>query len=309
MGTLSNGGLSESIGVTVEQKMKRLAFTMIELLVVIAIIAILAAIILPVIARAKDSAYKNSDLSNMNSLRSALQIYRVDQGAYPPALLGYVTLYTSGPNIGQVIPAQALQGFLYPKRITSLPTMTPAYERAKATDTTFAVWPEQDPRAVGSAPIVDADGDGALTAADDDGCARQAFGPATTVQRRDPVSGLMINANYYRVSGYDVGETAQLTGAKRVELRYAPFWTQWGLASSPACSPSGSPGNAFDDPRQLGYFDPPDSTPVTWSAYFREFSSGQVSRSKRDMLLFLGGSARLYESQRLSQQSWRVMPQ
>ena len=102
---------------------RKRAFTLIELLTVIAIIAILAAIILPVLARAKDNAYRNSDISNMNAIRAALQLYRVDQGAYPPALLGYVTLYASGPNMGQVIPADQLKGFLYNKRVPSLETL------------------------------------------------------------------------------------------------------------------------------------------------------------------------------------------
>ncbi len=83
--------------------MKRYGFTLIELLVVIAIIAILAAIAFPVIGRAKDSAYKSSDLNNMNSLRSALQIYRADQGAYPAALLGYVTNKLVVPYAGRVV--------------------------------------------------------------------------------------------------------------------------------------------------------------------------------------------------------------
>ena len=70
---------------------RRNAFTLIELLVVIAIIGILSAIIFPVFARMKDSAYKSGDLTNMNSIRTALQLYRADQGAYPPTLLGYAS--------------------------------------------------------------------------------------------------------------------------------------------------------------------------------------------------------------------------
>ena len=65
---------------------RRNGFTLIELLVVIAIIAILAAIIFPVYAQAKKGAYKSSDLSNMNTLRTALQLYRTDQGCLPARL-------------------------------------------------------------------------------------------------------------------------------------------------------------------------------------------------------------------------------
>src|SRR5215469_12833391 len=114
--------------------MKQVGFTLIELLVVIAIIAILAAILFPIGARAKDAAYRSSDMSHLNELRSALQLYRVDQGAYPPELFGYVSLYTSGANVGQPIPANLTQDFLYPKRVSSLDTFKPAYDRAANTD-------------------------------------------------------------------------------------------------------------------------------------------------------------------------------
>jgi len=50
------------------------AFTLIELLVVIAIIAILAAILFPVFAQAKEAAKKTSCLSNRNAhLRQRLR--------------------------------------------------------------------------------------------------------------------------------------------------------------------------------------------------------------------------------------------
>lgn len=57
--------------------MKR-AFTLIELLVVIAIIAILAAILFPVFAQAKEAAKKTSCLSNNKQLATALYTYAID---------------------------------------------------------------------------------------------------------------------------------------------------------------------------------------------------------------------------------------
>ncbi len=56
----------------------RLGFTLIELLVVIAIIAILAAILFPVFARARDRARQTACLSNMRQIGTAMMMYAQD---------------------------------------------------------------------------------------------------------------------------------------------------------------------------------------------------------------------------------------
>ncbi len=57
-------------------------FTLIELLVVIAIIAILAAILFPVFARARGKAQQASCLSNTKQLALAAHMYACDHGAW-----------------------------------------------------------------------------------------------------------------------------------------------------------------------------------------------------------------------------------
>jgi prepilin-type N-terminal cleavage/methylation domain-containing protein len=57
---------------------KRQGFTLIELLVVIAIIAILAAILFPVFAQAREKARQTQCLANMRQLGMAFEMYRTD---------------------------------------------------------------------------------------------------------------------------------------------------------------------------------------------------------------------------------------
>jgi prepilin-type N-terminal cleavage/methylation domain-containing protein/prepilin-type processing-associated H-X9-DG protein len=70
-------------------RLRRRAFTLIELLVVIAIIAILAAILFPVFAQARESARLTACLSNLKQLGLAVHMYAQDydeefpMGTYP----------------------------------------------------------------------------------------------------------------------------------------------------------------------------------------------------------------------------------
>ncbi|MDX1935180.1 MAG: prepilin-type N-terminal cleavage/methylation domain-containing protein [Capsulimonadales bacterium] len=65
--------------------MNRKAFTLIELLVVIAIIAILAAILFPVFAKARDKARQTTDLSNMKQIVLGAMMYVQDYDEVLPS--------------------------------------------------------------------------------------------------------------------------------------------------------------------------------------------------------------------------------
>jgi len=76
--------------------MKRHGFTLIELLVVIAIIAILAAILFPVFARAREQARKTSCLSNTKQIALAFNMYQTDHDSAYPSVYDDNLGYTKG---------------------------------------------------------------------------------------------------------------------------------------------------------------------------------------------------------------------
>jgi len=82
-------------------------FTLIELLVVIAIIAILAAILFPVFAKAREKARQTSCLSNLKQIGSAMMMYTQDYDESlfpyrnnPPAASPALNPFASDPNVG-----------------------------------------------------------------------------------------------------------------------------------------------------------------------------------------------------------------
>jgi prepilin-type N-terminal cleavage/methylation domain-containing protein len=280
-------------------------FTLIELLVVIAIITILAAIILPVYSQARRSAYRSADMSNMNQLRSALQLYRVDQGAYPPSLLGYVTQYSNGgnnPTTADVLPANFLQGALFPNRVNSLNTFQPSLDRGLGGNInaqfSTAVWPSGE---------ISPDGNSSCDTSSPDtaNCRLQHYGPATEVEYCS--AGELIPAYYYTLSGYDMAQVNAAGGGTRNEIHYSPFWSVFTVPSE--CAPSDAAGNANDNPAQLGYYDPPDSTVVTWNSWYRDYdSNGNPLHQKQDIVLFLAGDARPYDSATVAADAWQITP-
>jgi prepilin-type N-terminal cleavage/methylation domain-containing protein len=84
------------------------AFTLVEVLVVIAIIGILAAVLLPVLSRAKERGRTAACLSNLHQMGIALQLYVDENNNRLPVMYDKATnsVPTNGPSVDIVLKPQ-----------------------------------------------------------------------------------------------------------------------------------------------------------------------------------------------------------
>jgi type II secretion system protein G len=79
---------------------RRSGFTLIEILIVVVILGILAAVIIPQFTNAADDASISSARTQLQTMRSQVELYRAQHGAYPTA---------NGANAGSDVDSNGAQ--------------------------------------------------------------------------------------------------------------------------------------------------------------------------------------------------------
>jgi prepilin-type N-terminal cleavage/methylation domain-containing protein len=259
-------------------------FSLIELLTVIAIIALLAAIIFPVMNVAKNNAHRAQCMSNLYHIGVAEKQFFLDEHRYADFVCGPVEWSTDGlttpglcyvsPSNGGSAPNQMLPDnidgkvngrnvSLYPEYIKTVADLTCPYTvlngaTHQVIQNTAVAWP--DPL-IGAVPTLTSrltvpDGKGGQTA-----------------------------ASLYPYSAYDIQVPPGMSAA---ETHYSIQWVDATSNTDP------------DYPRQMHWRNPPENTVVTWCSYHRDVNGNGVPNSgSKDLVLFLDGHVKLVDSRQL----------
>ncbi len=92
--------VTRSVNFNKGEKMKtKSGFTLVEILIVVVILGILAAIVIPQFTEASTEAKTNSLMSDLQTIRSQIELYKVQHNDANPTLAGFVAQMTETSGI------------------------------------------------------------------------------------------------------------------------------------------------------------------------------------------------------------------
>jgi prepilin-type N-terminal cleavage/methylation domain-containing protein len=254
-----------------QKALRSRGFTLIELLTVIAIIAVLAAILFPLAGTIREQARANDCMSKLHQLYVSANVYRSDEGAFPPALFGLAEVSDgAGGSTGipmtnaSQVPANAdrlINGFLYAEQIKDANTFRcPDNANPGKARVTIAHYRTTPP------PLWPAGKFWIGQALANYGCPTDGFGVIDCF-----IGGPYdkMPKFYYVWDSYDIGPAVTenslpilLAGQPVYEKHYSADWT--GSSADPTIR------GLLDLPNQLKYTNPPDDKTLlaycTWHA-------------------------------------------
>lgn len=251
---------------------RRSGFSLVELLTVIAIIAILAAIIFPVMTAVKERARQNQCMTNLHQIAMAVQMFKQDNRRYPEILGSEVRPSPSNPDMFENVKDR----YLFPEYVKTIAAFhCPSSRISDSREMMSYVLPTR-PRSENPVYLYAYDSYDA-----------HVVGFAATGNPK-----LYTNVEPHYLLKWAESPEDILSG---------------GLETYPPGVPNDEKAAQQDYERQLRFRTPPGDTVVTWCSYHETREGGNVTGGKA-LVVFLDGHADSYPAQEMEQRKWRVRP-
>lgn len=307
----------------------RRGFTLIELLVVIAIIAILAAILFPVMATVREQGRQSSTMSKLYSAYQGAKLYYEDEGHYPTTLFGYAEVEdnTLNPPYRPALTADAadsivpfkdihgtfrtnigasnenvFHGYTYRHQIKDAETFISPVEPVNAQkDVRKVYYPVNAPMSIANGASIDADGflhNGVVVnwipSGTPSGCSNY---PSLTPDAEYPGASYLNQPKlFYTMDSLDIGPMLDANGkavkdsATGAGVYELHYSPDWSRVLGSVCDVDPATGSARVT--QLKYKNPPtDRTVLTYVTHHSAYS-----RQGTVILLLLNGTAKKIDS-------------